>query len=40
MVNLLELVNETEPFAVIFVAFAGAVIAAVKSVQEVLLFEP
>ena len=36
----MELVNETAPFAVILVAFAGRVIAAVKSVQLVLSFEP
>ncbi|CAB4757035.1 unannotated protein [freshwater metagenome] len=39
-VNLFELVNETAPLTVVFVASAGAAIAAVRSVQAVLSFEP
>ena len=39
-VNLLEFVKEIPPFTVTFVALAGNAIAAVKSVQVELLFEP
>ena len=40
MINLLELVNETAPLAVTFVASTGEAIAAVRSFQVVLLLDP
>ena len=39
-VNLFELVNETAPLAVMFVASGGEAIAPVKSTQVVLLLDP
>ena len=39
-VNLLELGNVSTPTAVTFEALTGGVIAAVKSVQSMLLIDP